>query len=242
MQESHLNSKKSHKTGIITNVLTAALKLWLKTQVSQVSQLDVEIRASDRQILSGCIPWISVFGTHPVYQGLHITQIQLVAENIRINIGAVLKGQPLQLLEKVPVVGELIQSEEDLNSSISSALLSTALHDVLVELLPKEYLKFKSIAWKKINLDQSQATLFAVLADELADESKPTHLNISMTPDLLSTQELQLSSIQVKTHTGTLLEDSHKELYFNLGPDVDIQELTVSCGKLLCRGRINVNP
>ncbi|MGH8001616.1 MAG: LmeA family phospholipid-binding protein [Brasilonema sp.] len=238
MQESNLHSKKSHKTRIVTNVLTAALKLWLKTQVSQVCQLEVEIRASDRQILSGCIPWISVFATHAVYQGLHLTQIQLVAENIRINIGAVLKGQPLRLLEKVPVVGELIQSEEDLNTSVSSALLSTALHDVLVELLPEDYLKFKSITWKKINLAQSQATLFAVLADE----SEPTHLNISMSPELLSTQELQLSSIQVKSHTGALLEDSHKELYFNLGSDVDIQELTLIPGKLLCRGRINVNP
>ncbi|NJM70977.1 MAG: DUF2993 domain-containing protein [Scytonema sp. RU_4_4] len=238
MQESKLHSKKSHKTRIVTNVLTAALKLWLKTQVSQVSQLEVEIKASDRQLLSGCIPWVSVFASHAVYQGLHLTQIQLVAENIRINIGSVLKGQPLRLLEKVPVVGELIQSEEDLNTSVSSALLSTALYDLLVELLPEDYLKFKSIAWKKINLDQSQATLFAVLADE----SEPTHLNISMSPELLSTQELQLSSIQVKSNTGALLDSSHKELYFNLGSDVDIQELTLSCGNLQCRGRININP
>lgn len=238
MQQFNSHSKKSHKTRIVTNVLTAALKLWLKTQVSQVSELEVEIRASDRQLLSGCIPWVSVFASHAVYRGIHLTQIQLVAENIRINIGSVLKGQPLRLLETVPVVGELIQSQEDLNASVSSALLSTGLYEVLVELLPEHYLKSKSISWKKIDLNQSQAKLFAILADE----GESTHLDISMSPELLSTQELQLSSIQVKSHTGVLVEDSHKELYFNLGSDVDIQELTLIPGKLVCRGRINVNP
>lgn len=239
MQNSSMQeSKKSHKTRIVTNMLTAALKLWLKTQVSQVSELKVEIRASDRQLLSGCIPWVSVFASHAVYRGLHLTQIQLVAENIRINIGSVLKGQPLRLLEIIPVVGELIQSQEDLNASVSSALLSSGLYEVLFELLPEHYLKSKSITWKKIDIDQSKATLFATLADE----GELTHLDISMSPQLLSTQELQLSSIQVKNHTGVLLEDSHKELYFNLGSDVDIQELTLIPGKLVCRGRINVNP
>ncbi|MBW4634558.1 MAG: DUF2993 domain-containing protein [Iphinoe sp. HA4291-MV1] len=238
MQEFNLHLKKSKKTRIVTNVLTTALKLWLKTQVSQVSQLEVEIKASDRQILSGCIPEVSVFASHAVYRGLHLTQIQLVAENIRINIGSVLKGQPLRLLETVPVVGKLIQSEEDLNASVSSALLSTALNDVLVELLPEHCPKSKSISWKKINLDQSKATLFTTLTDE----SESIHLDISMRPELLSTQELQLSSIQVKSNTEMLLEGSHKELYFNLGSDVDIQELTLIPGKVVCRGRINVNP
>ncbi|QDL07143.1 DUF2993 domain-containing protein [Brasilonema octagenarum UFV-E1] len=238
MQESHLHSKKSHKTRIVTNVLTAALKLWLKTQVSQVSQLEVEIKASDRQLLSGCIPWVSVFASHAVYRGLHLTQIQLVAENIRINIGSVLKGQPLRLLETVPVVGELIQSQEDLNASVSSTLLSTGLYEVMVELFPEHQFKSKSITWKKIDLEQSKATLFAILADE----GEPTHLDISMSPQLISTQELLLSSIQVKSDIGALLEPSHKELSFNLGSDVDIQELTLIPGKLICRGRINVNP
>ena len=238
MQQLNSQSKKSNKVRIVTNVLTTALKLWLKTQVSQVSQLEVEIKASDRQILSGCIPWVSVFASHAVYRGLHLTQIELVAENIRVNIGSVLKGQPLRLLETVPVVGELIQSEDDLNASLSSDLLPSALNDVLVKLLPEHWLKSKSITWQKINLDKNKAILCAILPDE----SKPTHLDISMSPALLSTQELELSSIQVKSNTGALFEGNHKELYFNLGSDVDIQELTLVPGQLVCRGRINVNP
>ncbi|WP_017316621.1 LmeA family phospholipid-binding protein [Mastigocladopsis repens] len=238
MQEFNLHSKKSNKIRIVTNVLTTALKLWLKTQVSQVSQLEVQIKASDRQILSGCIPSVSVFASHAVYQGLHLTQIQLVAENIRINIGSVLKGQPLQLLEIVPVVGVLIQSEDDLNASLSSALLPTALNEVLFKLLPEHCPKSKSINWQKINLDSSKAILSATLVDD----SEPTHLDISMIPELVSGHELQLTSIQAKSNTRALLEGGKNELYFNLGSDVDIQELTLVPGKLVCRGRINVNP
>ncbi|ARV61466.1 hypothetical protein BZZ01_25080 [Nostocales cyanobacterium HT-58-2] len=238
MPENNSYSKKSNKIRVISNVLTKALKLWLKTQVSQVSQLEVEIKASDRQLLSGCIPWVSIFASHAVYQGLHLTHIQLVAENIRINIGSVLKGQPLRLLETVPVVGELIQSEEDLNACLSSALLPTALNEVMVKLLPEHCLKSKSISWQKINLDNSKAILSATLADT----SETTHLDISMIPELLSGDELQLTAIQVKSNTGSLLEGGNKELHFNLGSDVDIQELTLVPGKLICRGRINVNP
>jgi hypothetical protein len=232
------HSKKSNKVRIVTNILTTALKLWLKTQVSQISELEVEIKASDRQILSGCIPSVSIFASHAVYRGLHLTQIELVAENIRINIGSVLKGQPLRLLETVPVVGELIQSEDDLNASLSSALLPSALNDVLVKLLPEDCPKSKSISWQKIKLHKSKAILCAILADE----SEPTDLDISMSPELLSTQELQLSSIQVKSNTGALFDGNHQDLYFNLGSDVDIQELTLVPGQLVCRGRINVNP
>ncbi|BAZ26566.1 hypothetical protein NIES4073_74740 [Kalymmatonema gypsitolerans NIES-4073] len=231
-------SKKSNKVRIVTNILTTALKLWLKTQVSQISELEVEIKASDRQILSGCIPSVSIFASHAVYRGLHLTQIELVAENIRVNIGSVLKGQPLRLLETVPVVGELIQSEDDLNASLSSDLLPSALNDVLVKLLPEHCPKSKSISWQKIKLHKSKAILCAILADE----SEPTDLDISMSPELLSTQELQLSSIQVKTNRGDLFEGNHQDLYFNLGSDVDIQELTLVPGQLVCRGRINVNP
>lgn len=236
-------SKKSNKVRIVTNILTTALKLWLKTQVSQISELEVEIKASDRQILSGCIPSVSIFASHAVYRGLHLTQIELVAENIRINIGSVLKGQPLRLLETVPVVGELIQSEDDLNASLSSDLLPSALNDVLVKLLPDHCPKSKSISWQKIKLHKSKAILCAILVNE----SEPTDLditdlNISMSPELLSTQELQLSSIQVKSNTGALFEGNHQDLYFNLGSDVDIQELTLVPGQLVCRGRINVNP
>lgn len=191
------------KIRIVTKVLTTALKLWLKAQVSQVEQLEVEIKASDRQLLSGCIPFVSIFGSHAVYQGLHLTRIHMVAENIRVNIGSVLKGQPLKLLETVPVVGELIQTEEDLNASLSSTLLLSGLNDALVQLLPEQKRKSKSVIWQKINLDNSKVVLSATLAQD----NQPTYLEIGMGVELLSSHELRLQHIQVQSNTASSLED-----------------------------------
>ncbi|TBR58716.1 hypothetical protein B4U84_22770 [Westiellopsis prolifica IICB1] len=238
MAQNNLETQtSSNKVRIITNVLTTALKLWLRSQVSQVSQLEVEIKASDRQILSGSIPWVSIFANHAVYQGLHITQIQLVAENIRINIGSVLKGQPLRLLETVPVVGELVVEEDDLNASTSSTLLSTGLNDVLDKVLPEQCPKSKSIFYQKIILDNSQIILHV---SQPSDNSS-TVSEVCADINLLSSYELELSHIQAKAPMGVVLE-THDRHYLNLGSDVEIQELKLIRGKLFCQGKINVNP
>ncbi|WP_193197212.1 DUF2993 domain-containing protein [Nostoc sp. MG11] len=237
MPDQNFPSINANKIRVITQVLTTALKLWLRTQVSQVSQLEVEIRASDRQILSGRIPSVSIFATHAVYQGLLVTQIQIVAENIRVNIGSVLKGQPLRLLETVSVVGELTIDEKALNASISSDLLSTAFNDVLVKLLPEYFSEFQPINWQKILLENKQIILRGIQVTN----SKTTPLEICVGLQLLNGHELQLTHIPIKHNQEPLLEGSH--VYnLDLGSDVDIQELTLIPGKLVCCGRINVNP
>ena len=164
-------------------------------------------------------------------------EFELVAENIQLNIGSVLKGQPLQLLETVPVVGDLTVEEKDLNNSLSSELLSTALNDVLLKLLPEHSPKSKPISWQKITLDKNQVILHAILAPPM--EAK--HLDIYLGLELLNGQELQLSQIQVTENEIPLLE-GNSSYNLNLGSDVDIEELTLIPGKLVCRGQINVNP
>ncbi|MBD2435202.1 DUF2993 domain-containing protein [Nostoc sp. FACHB-110] len=237
MPENNSQAKGANKIRIITNVLTTALKLWLRAQVSHVSQLEVDIKASDRQLLSGRIPWVSISASNTVYQGLHITRIQLVAENIQVNIGAVLKGQPLRLLAPVPVVGELLIDQKDLNSSLSSELLSTALNEVLVKLVPEHRLKSKPIAWQKIILENHRIILGAIVARS----SENTPLEISLGLNLLSNHELRLSQIQVLENDSPLVETN--DLYdIDLGSDVDMQELAVIPEQLICRGKINVNP
>ncbi|MEH1830837.1 MAG: DUF2993 domain-containing protein [Nostoc sp.] len=237
MPEQNSQTKNTNKIRIITQVITTALKLWLRAQVSQISELEVEIKASDRQILSGRIPSVSIFATHAVYQGLLITQIQLIAENIRINIGSVLKGQSLRLLETVPVVGDLIVDEKDLNASLSSDLLSTALSDLLVKVLPTHYPKSQSINWQEILLENNQIILRGVRVTN----SETTPLEICLGLQLLSGHELQVVHIPIKPDQGDILKDNY-EYNLDLGSDVDIQELTLIPGKLVCRGWINVNP
>ncbi|MFM2061056.1 MAG: hypothetical protein RLZZ507_726 [Cyanobacteriota bacterium] len=226
-----------NKIRLITKALTTAIKLWLKTQLTQVSQIEIEIGASDRQLLSGCIPSVSIFATNAVYQGIHVTRIQLTAENIQINIGSVLKGKPLRLLEIVPVVAELIIEEQHLNESLSSELLSTGLNDVLVKLLPEPWEKSKPISWQKITLDNQHLILYGVLATD----SETAFLKISLGLELLNGQELQLTQIKILYNQEPILENN-SGFHLDLGSDVDLQELTLESSQILCRGRINVNP
>jgi hypothetical protein len=237
MPEQNSQTTNANKIRIITQVLTKALKLWLRAQVSQISELEVEIKASDRQLISGRIPLVSIFATHAVYQGLLITQIQLTAENIQINIGSVLKGKPLRLLETVSVVGDLIVDEKDLNASLSSDLLSTALSDLLVKVLPTHFPNSQPINWQEIILDNNQI----ILRGLRVTNTETTPLEICLGLQLLSGHELRVAQIKIKPNQGNILDDNH-EYNLDLGSDVDIQELTLIPGKLVCRGQINVNP
>ncbi len=228
---------KNKKFRLVTNILTKAIKLWLRTQVSDIEQLQLDIEAGDRQLISGCIPGVSIVAKSAVYQGLHLSKVDLVAKNIRINIGSVVKGQQLRLLEKVPVIGEISQLEEDLSASLSSTLLSTALNDILIKFLPECSQNSKSISWQKVQIKDNCLVISATIHED--NNSQPLDICIGL--KLLSPHELRIAPIYVTSNTETLLENSDGE-YLDLGSDVEIQDLQLIPGKIICRGMINVNP
>lgn len=228
---------KKNKFRLVTKVLTTAIKLWLRTQVSNIEQLQVDIQATASEIFSGCIPSISIAAKSAVYQGLHLSFINLIAKNIRINISSVLKGEQLRLLEKVPVYGELSQIEEDLSASLSSTLLSTALNDILLKLIPEHSLNSKSTSWQKVQIKENCLVIGAIIDQE----NNPQPLDICMGLNLLSSHELRIAPISVISNTKALLESSDGE-YLDLGSDVEIQDLQLLPGKIICRGMIYVNP
>ncbi|BAY85800.1 hypothetical protein NIES267_53010 [Calothrix parasitica NIES-267] len=228
---------KKNKFKLVTNVLTEAIKFWLRTQVSHMEQLQLDIQAGNRQILSGYIPSVSIVAEKAIYQGLHLSFIDLVAQNIRINIGSILKGEQLRLLEKVSVSCKLSQIEEDLSASLSSTLLSTALNDILAKFLWSDSLNNNSISWQKVQIKDNQLVIKATIDEE----NNPQTLDICVGLNLLSTHELRIAPISVTSNTKTLFESSDGE-YLDLGSDVEIQDLNLIPGKIICRGMINVNP
>ncbi|AFZ04023.1 DUF2993 domain-containing protein [Calothrix sp. PCC 6303] len=228
------NASKS--TRMISKVLTKALKLWLRSQTTKIGHLDLKIEASDRQLLSGSIPQVSIFAQNAVYQGLHLTEANLIAENIRINIGSVLKGQPLKLLEAIPVFGNVVLTEEDLNASLASTLLSNALNDALIKLIPDYSAKSKKIVWQKIILANNYLLLFP------ADDFQSSYLSeIMLELELLNGHELKIKAKTIAAYANAETDTKYEE-YLDLGTDVDIQELNLNPGKLTCQGKININP
>ncbi|MBJ7296629.1 MAG: DUF2993 domain-containing protein [Dolichospermum sp.] len=237
MTELSSPNPNNSRVRIITKVLTSAIKLWLRSQLNQVSHLEVQIEASDRQLLSGYIPGVSISASNAVYQGLRVTQIELEAEKIQLNVAAILKGQPLQLSAIVPVVGKLIITAQDLNNSLSSPLLLTAINDGLIPLLAEYSLNYPFITWEKITLDNQVLILHGIPISE----TEGAFFNIHLGLELLNGQELQLTQVQVKTDQEVLLERNSPYM-INLGTDVDIEKISLLPEQLTCYGRININP
>ncbi len=112
---------------IIGRLLPPAVRLWLRSQVDQAGSLEIELTGRDRQILMGYLPGVSVSASRVVYKGLFLSQVQLSAADIRINVGQVIRGKPLRLLKPFPVSGSVVLNDEDLDASLSGQLLTAGL-------------------------------------------------------------------------------------------------------------------
>lgn len=220
-------------------MLSPAVKLWLRSQVQQVSYLEVKIEGGDRQILTGGIPRISLWASQAVYQGLHLSQIQLVGEGIRTNLGQVLRGQPLRLLKPIPVFGELLLQESDLNASLAAPLLSHALTELLQTLFPHSDLVNQLICWQKITLTAEYLMIAATVG---ADTHHPIPITLQTGLKLASCHELQLTQPQIINAPTQLPKTELDSFLIDLGPEVAITTLTLSPGQILCCGKINVIP
>ena len=237
------------KNGAIGTALSTAVRLWLRSQLEAVEDLQVQIEVRSRQAIAGRIPTVAVAAREAIYQGLYLRQVSLMAKNIQVNLSQILKGQPLRLQEPIPVTGELVLQEADLNNSLTSPLLANGLTEVLTILVKKadklgneainlaNLLKGQQISWQQINLDHSQLRINGICFD-VSGQQTPVSLRTNI--KLENGHQLQLHSIQIELLLLPRIDLDNFEL--DLGSEVDIQELTLNPGQLICRGRILVNP
>jgi LmeA-like phospholipid-binding len=235
---------------LISKVLSPAVGLWLRSQAESIAELDLQIEGSDRQILSGYIPKVSIAARQAVYQGLHLSQVDLAGETIRVNLGQVLRGKPLKLLEAVPICGSLLWDEADLNASLKAPLLANALAEFFLNwvrsethLLPED---LAQVIQKPLMLQDAQV--------EILPNQVTLRLNwgITQSPNMRFSSTLQ-TGLRVVSESRLKLEqprlgvgeaDSSIEMpdyEVDLG-DVVLQELRLELGKILVQGRINVLP
>ncbi len=226
----------NNSSRLIGNILAPAIKLWLRSQVQQVSNLEVQIEGKNRQILTGNIPRVSILAKDAVYQGLHVAQIHLVATDIQINLGQVIKGHPLRLLEKVPVTGTVQLYQADINASVRSPLLANALTELLSKLAP--IAAEGQVRWDKAIASDGQITLNATIAP---NSGNPQPIILQAGLQLATSQELEITQPTIETPQGISLAnlDSFK---VDLGEEVDLSALTLLPGKIVCSGKINVVP
>ena len=218
-------------------MLAPACRVWLRSQVSHVEDIRVEIAGGSRQILSGTIPRVAVVAVGAIYQGLSLGSIDLVAENIRVNLPQVLKGQPLGLLEPIAVTAEVKFSAADLQISLATPLLSQAITDLFTQIVGAQ----GQIPWL---IDWTQVQIFPqalMLQGNLTTDGQTAPIELAMGINIVDGQLLHLDPLQITCALDLPGRDLTRH-QIDLGDDVDITQLQLLNGELLCQGRILVNP
>jgi LmeA-like phospholipid-binding len=224
--------------GIIGSVLSPACGAWLRSQVSQVDELQVQIGGGSLQILGGTIPQITVVAVGAVYQGLYLGSIDLNAENIRVNLPQVVRGQPLCLLAPIPVQAVAKFTETDLQASLAAPLLSNAISDLLTQILATDAAQSKwQIDWQQLQI--LPKTL--VLQGNLTTIEGTAPLELRMSLEIVDGHILHLDPLAISCPID-LPGSNITSFKIDLGRDVNITELHLNEGLLLCRGQIQVNP
>lgn len=225
-------SPQARRSRIVGSVLAPAVQLWLRTQVEHVEDLQVRIEGGDRQILSGYIPQVNLSACKAIYQGLHLSQVNLVGQNIRVNLGQVVRGKPLRLLEPIALTGALCLLEADLNASLQAPLLGNAVAEFFSSLLglPGSQLCDPQAKFRDQRL-HFQATLMA------ADRPLPIQIETGLAIE--DQHILHLHDFQWLSEPRPTLPMS---LVFDLGSETQLETLTLSDDRIVCQGRLTVTP
>ncbi len=246
---------------IIGRILPVAVRLWLLSQVERVDELSLQLEGRDRDIITGYLPKVSVSAEQAVYRGIHLSQVQLSAIDIRINVGQVIRGKPLRLLKGFPVLGTVALTAGDLTASLTSPLLAEGLESFWRSLLLQNPALVPIVAARygqlplhsKMSFERSQICL----GDQSLGLSFYPHALGKTAPDpiILGTKLtasgnlLQLKSPRWLKSLADLSNLAQGEpietldgFQWNLGRDVQLTQLALCPSQLLCQGQISVNP
>jgi LmeA-like phospholipid-binding len=226
-------SSKPH--GIISSLLAPACAALLRTQVSEVESLDIQISAGDRQILTGTIPAVTILATKTVYRGISLQKIKLLADQIEINLGQVIRGKPLRLLKPLTVELAATITEEDLLSSLTAPLLANAVNDLIsqaIELPTRDW----SLVWQEVKITNEKLTLQGLVQKD----QQSSAINICTGIGLMGCQIIQLDPLTVVC--DLMDQPAVPTFSIDLGPEVNLSELILQDQELYCAGQVQIRP
>jgi hypothetical protein len=244
---------------LISQVISPAIRFWLQSQVESVTALQFQIVGSDRQILQGHLPRVTVTAEQAVYQGLHLSSLELIATQIQVNLGQVLRGKPLRLLHSVPVSVAVMLTQADLTASLAAPLLQQALCDVLkmiigqaaaaemvVPTLPQQALT--QLLTQPFELHQPQLQLEAnrllLLTEVTSAGCADPRLELSTTLQQISGSHLRLADLELR-YTMPGQQPNRlpvQPLDLDLGPTVDLHQLSLEPERITCIGQLWIVP
>jgi LmeA-like phospholipid-binding len=227
-------SVSSKPQGIISSLLAPACAAWLRTQASEVESLDVQIAAKDRQILSGTIPAVSILATKTIYRGISLQKIKLLADQIEINLGQVMRGKPLRVLQPIKVEIEATIADDDLLSSLTAPLLSEAVNQLIAQVIALPAGDWL-LAWHSAQIETGKL----ILQGWVQQDNSLLPISICTGIALLEGRIIYLAPLVIDCE----LVDKPVESYsIDLGDEVNLRELVLRDGELHCAGQVCIRP
>ncbi len=227
-------SVSSKPQGIISSLLAPACAAWLRTQVSEVESLDVQIAAKDRQILSGTIPAVAILATKTVYRGISLQKIKLLADQIEVNLSQVMRGKPLRVLKPIEVEIEATIANADLLSSLTAPLLSKAVNQLIaqvIDLPAGDWL----LVWQSVQIETSKLTL----QGWVNRDSSSLPIDIRTGIELIEGRIIHLAPLVIDCE---LVDKTVESYSIDLGDEVNLRELILEAGELHCAGQVRIRP
>jgi hypothetical protein len=231
------------------SLLRRGVQLFVRSQLSSVQHLEIELEGGDRQLLAGSIPGVTLFGKKAIYQGLHLSQIQVDGQNIRVNLGQVMRGKSLRLMDDVFVCADLTVEEADLNASLDSPLLDDllcCLVHALAAYLPDgsglEAIARSDIQSAQVRYLEDRLSLRLVFGNRGILEQV---LTARACFGLESAHILALQDVQIELSSDPnqqCFTITIPEVRVPLGTDVEIEVLAIKHEALRCQGKIRVRP
>lgn len=229
---------------MINKILSTALQLYLRSQVEQVENLQVNITGKSRQILQGYIPQVFLSCDRLSYQGLQLHQVEAKGSNIGFNLAEIIKQKPFRLLAPIVVEIGFKISSVDLQTSLVSPLLQNGLTDlwnsVLVMLsTPDRHMpeNMSEIVWQSIAIAPDKLKLLGTCQDA---ENVTQKLNLSTGIKLASSNTLDFYSLKIEREFYGV-QAVTEELKIDLGTGVAIKKLIITSKQIQCNGKITIN-
>lgn len=135
---------RSPSSGPVLQLLATGLQLWIRSQCEAVENLEIQLHGSGLNLLRGRLEGVSLMARRVVYQGLEIARVQLRTDPLLIQVGGVLRGQPVQLEHAFLIRGSVAFTADGLSSSLNRPRwreLSDQLGDQLLGLGPIRQLR-----------------------------------------------------------------------------------------------------
>lgn len=136
-------------SGPVMQLLSGALQRWLRSRLQAAETLEIQLHGSAFQLLRGRLAGVTVLARRVIYQDLEIEQVNLRSEPISVQMGNLLKGQPLQLDQRFEIRGTLSFSPEALTRTLAGPrwrALGDALAEQVLGVVPLKQLMIRNDA------------------------------------------------------------------------------------------------